>query len=409
MTIGNKWLRIVAAIIIVLAIVGTILYPRYERVRISSSFFSGVEQYENLGRLYEVFPHKRMEASAHPQSFSYGAAVELPQGFVYESTFWGVEAFLNRTDTVALLVLKNGEIIHEQYRLTGGADVAWMSMSVSKSYLAALIGIAVDEGDIKSITQPITDYVPSLAGSGFAGVRIKDVLQMSSGAQWNENFSDPNSDINRFGRIFALGGSLDEFVATVKGGAHPPGTYSKYNSMNTQALAMMLSRATGMSVTDYMREKLWHPLGAEDTGYWLVDSDNVEMAFGAFNATARDYAKIGQLYLQRGKWHGKQIVPAAWIDASVTPDAPHLLAGKDNPFSNFELGYGYQWWVPEGDRGEFLAIGAYNQYIYVAPRDNIVIVKLSANSTFGTTSDESGKLDMETIELFRAIVSDNAD
>jgi CubicO group peptidase (beta-lactamase class C family) len=130
----------------------------------------------------------------------------------------------------------------------------------------------------------------------------------------------------------------------------------------------------------------------------------MEMAFAGLNATARDYAKIGELYRLGGRLNGQQIIPEAWVTASVTPDAPHLQPGKNNPASDFELGYGYQWWIPEGNEGEFSAIGVYNQFVFVNPTDGAVIVKLSANSDYGSTPDESSYRELETIEMFRAIV-----
>ena len=346
-----------------------------------------------------------MSPAETPFEFGNGARIELPAQYTYLGEPKDTETFLTETDTAALLVLQDGDVVFEEYWRTGGRDVTWLSMSVAKSFVSALIGIAVDEGHIDTIKDPVTKYVPTLAGSAYDGVRIKDILQMSSGARWNKDYSDPKSDINRFGRIFALGGSLNEFAATLTR-ENAPGTFNRYNSTDTQVLGMMLTEATGRSITDYMTEKLWHPMGAESEAWWLLDSEDMEMAFGGLNATARDYAKIGELYRLGGRLNGQQIVPEAWATSSVRPDAPHLLPGKDNPASDYEIGYGYQWWVPEGDEGEFSAIGVYNQFVFVNPTRGTVIVKLSANSDYGVTSDESSYRELETIELFRAINAD---
>jgi CubicO group peptidase (beta-lactamase class C family) len=381
-----------------------VFYKRdIDRAATISTLFSGAEQYENFNRMKELFPHSTMLKSTSPFDFPEGQSISLPASFGYDGAKVDTPTFLEETDTSAILVLKNGEIIFEQYWLTGGRDVNWMSMSVAKSFVSAALGIAVTEGDINSIEDPITKYVPELAGSAYDGVRIKDVLQMSSGARWNEDYSDPESDINKFGRVFALGGSLNELTATLSR-EREPGTYNQYNSMDTQALGMLLTSATGRTVTDYMQEKLWQPLGMESDGYWLVDGENMEMAFGGLNATARDYAKLGELFRQGGNWHGKQIVSEEWVKASVTPDAPHLMPG-DNPNSDYPMGYGYQWWLMDGDEGEYSAIGVYNQFIYVNPVANIVIVKLSANSDYGMTEDESSYREFETIEFLRAITA----
>ena len=344
-----------------------------------------------------------MTPSSAPINFKSRKTISLPVSFNLNNVEIETENFLQRTDTSALLILKNGEIQFEQYWLTGGEDVQWMSMSVAKSFISALVGIAIRDGHINNIEEAISDYVPELKNSPYNNVRIKDVLQMSSGASWDENYSDPESDINRWAKIFALGGSFDEFIQTLSNDFEP-GTINHYNSMDTQALGMLVNRATGKSITDYMTEMLWHPMGAVNEGYWLLDSEGMEMAFAGLNVTARDYAKFGELYRLDGELHGQQIVPKSWVKDSITPDGPHLTPG-DNPLSDYPLGYGYQWWVPGGDEGEFMAIGVYNQMIYVAPESSMVIVKLSANSSYGTAEDTDMASELETIEFFRAIAN----
>ena len=371
-----------------------------ERLRFVGSLFTGEEQYQNLNRVYEIFPTSKLSHSSKPLVFKKGAPLELPSNFIFEDKVVKVDEYLSRTDTSALLILKDGKISYENYWLTGGKNVQWISMSVAKSFISALIGIAIDQGHIKSLEDKVTDYVPQLKNSAYDNVRIKDILQMSSGASWNEDYSDPNSDINRSSKIFAIGGSLDEFSASLKKELKP-GSYNRYNSTDTQVLGMLLREATRVSITKYMEEMLWHPMGAQDSGYWILDSKNMEMAYAGFNATARDYAKLGELYRLGGKINGKQIIPSDWIKASVKPDAPHLMPG-DNPLSDFPLGYGYQWWVPDLS-GDFSAIGVYNQFIYVSPKSNMVIVKLSANSIYGTSEALSTLSELEAIEFFKAI------
>lgn len=397
-----------AVLVIGVALVAFLNKTRIDRAATVASLFSGAEQYENFNRLHTLFPNAEMKASATPFEFATGPALTLPTTFEFEGNSVDVPTFLTETDTAALLVIEDGAIVFEDYWLTGGEDVTWLSMSVAKSFVSALVGIAVGEGKIDSIQDPVTKYVPELAGSAYDGVSIKDILQMSSGARWNEDYSDPESDINRFGRIFALGGSLNEFAATLEN-QRPAGTYNLYNSTDTQVLGMLLVNTTGQPIADYMSERLWQPLGAETQAYWLLDSEGMEMAFGGMNASARDYAKIGELYRLGGRLNDEQIVPADWVRASVTPDAPHLMPGKDNPASDFELGYGYQWWIPEGEEGEFSAIGVYNQFVFVNPTRGTVIVKLSANSDYGTSAEQSSYREIETIEFFRAINAALAD
>ncbi|MFP6664493.1 MAG: serine hydrolase [Deltaproteobacteria bacterium] len=378
------------------------IYQRQiNRLAFATSLFSGAEQYENFGRIEEIFPTSKMTAAATPFRFAAGKSIDLPATFPWQGGDLATGAFLEATDTAALLVIENGRIRFEEYWLTGGPYVTWLSMSVAKSFISALVGIAIEEGKIRSIEDPITTYLPELKESAYEGVRIKDILQMSSGAGWDETYGDPDSDINRFGRILALGGSLNEFATSLKR-EREPGTYNHYNSTDTQVLGWLLTEVTGGSVAAYTEEKLWHPLGMEADGFWMVDSQGMEMTFGGLNASARDYAKLGELYRGQGRWQDRELVPSAWVQASVTPDAPHLLPG-DHALSDFPLGYGYQWWVPEGDEGEYSAIGVYNQFIYVNPARALVIVKLSANSDYATAEDGSADMEFETIELFRAI------
>ncbi len=398
----RKMLKKILALLTIIALIVIFMYKDlYTRVTVLGTLFSGEEQYENLNRFYKFIDSSTLSSSSNPLNFKSSKTISLPSSFNFNDAVIGTEDFLQRTDTSALLILQNGRIQFEKYWLTGGENVQWMSMSVAKSFISALVGIAIRDGHINNIEEAISDYVPELKNSPYNNVRIKDVLQMSSGASWNEDYSDPESDINRWAKIFALGGSFDEFIQTLSDD-FKPGTRNRYNSMDTQALGMLVNRATGKTITNYMTEMLWHPMGASNEGYWLLDSEGMEMAFAGLNITARDYAKFGELYRLDGKLNGQQIVPKSWVKDSITPDGPHLTPG-DNPLSDYPLGYGYQWWVPEGDKGEFMAIGIYNQMIYVAPESNMVIVKLSANSSYGTAEDTGIASELETIEFFRAI------
>ncbi len=367
--------------------------------------FSGQPQFENFARFKDMLPVSRMAASATPHRFAPGAAVPLPASYEFEGAVHPSDAFLAATDTAAVLVLKDGKLVNETYRLTGGPEVQWISWSVAKSFVSALVGIAVEEGHIGAISDPISAYIRVEPGSAYDNVSIRSVLQMASGARWNEDYSDPESDVHRLGAAMSGAMSLDDFVATMVPEAQPD-TVCRYNSGDTQALGALLVRATGRSLTEYMHEKLVEPLGFECDAYWLIDGAGMEMAFAGLNMTARDFARLGELYRNHGRWNGRQIVPEAWVRASVRADAPHLEPGHpilaDHPL---DLGYGYQWWLPNGDRGEFSAIGIYNQLVYVDPSRGVTIVKLSANPAYGTSMDEHTNREMENIAFLRAIAA----
>ena len=367
------------------------------------ALFSGAPQHQNFGRFKDMAPTSAMAASKKPFAFPIGKTIDLPKHYSFEGHTKSVEDFFTETDTTALLVLKDGQMVMERYALTGGPDVHWISWSVSKSFVSALVGIAVHEGHIRSIEDPISDYIPVPKGSAYHGVSIKHVLQMSSGARWNEDYSDPSCDVFRLAAAMGGAMSLEEFVAGMATES-PPGTVCRYNSGETQALGMLLAYATKRTLSDYMQEKLFEPLGMNAAGYWLVDKTGKEMAFAGLNLIARDFIKIGELYRNDGVWNGQQVVPAAWVKASITADAPHLLPGK--PWLSdhtLPFGYGYQWWLPAGQDDEFTALGIYNQVVYGDRSKGVVIYKQSANRAYGTSKDEATNREIETIEFVRSI------
>ena len=323
----------------------------------------------------------------------------LPDNYQLNDSTIATQGFLDFTLTDALLIIQHDSIKYEYYGNGFKQNDHHISWSMAKSVVSALVGIAIQEGKIKSIKQTVTDYLPDFKGTGYDNVRIKDVLQMSSGVGFNEDYGDFNSDINVMGRYFALGMPMADFAKRLKR-EREPGTFNHYVSIDTQVLGMILVKATGKSISDYMNEKLWSQINAEDDAYWIVDKAGMEFALGGLNLTARDYAKVGQLFLDSGKWKGKQIVPQQWVRASVTPDAPHVMPGKrDNAI--LADGYGFQWWIPFGAKDEFDAQGIYDQFIYVDPDKDLVIVKLSSNYHFKT--DKKRIFHELEIALFRAI------
>ncbi len=378
-------------------IAGAFNYSKLIRLKRVITLFNADVIDENFRSMDILFDSTVVNKGDNPHKFTYDLK-DLPQSYTYNGEEKKVSDFLERTHTTGFLVLKDDTVKFEEY-YRGNTELSrTISWSVAKSIVSALFGIAVADGDIKSVEENVTDYVPELKGSGYDGVRIKDVLQMSSGVQFDEDYGAFNSDINRMSREFAFNRSLLKFISSLKP-EKKPGTYNHYVSMDTQVLGMIIKAATGKTITEYTETKLWKPLGTESNATWLVDSEKMETVFGGFNSTLRDYGKFGRLYLKKGRWGNKQIIPEKWIHDSITPDAPHLMPGV-NPYSEWVLGYGYQWWIPENSDGEFLAIGIYGQAIYVYPRYNIVIVKTSAYPDY----NKDGKdMELENIEVFRAI------
>ena len=213
------------------------------------NLFSGQSQHQNFCRFKDLLPTKRMAASSRPFVLPQASSIALASTYAFDGSQRSSETFLDTTDTAALLVLQNGQVRHETYRLSGGRDVQWISWSVAKSFVSALVGIALKEGQIRSLADQISDYISVEPGSAYDGVSIKNVLQMASGARWNEDYNDPTSDVHRLGATMAGTMSLDAFVATMVKDV-PQGTVCRYNSGDTQALGALLVRATGQSLTD---------------------------------------------------------------------------------------------------------------------------------------------------------------
>ncbi len=354
---------------------------------------------DNFSNMQNMAPTVVIEKSGPVHVFGHEPKA-LPATYVYNGENKSLQDFLTRSSTTALLVLKGNDIAFEDYYQGTTEFDQRISWSMSKSFLSALFGIAIEEGHIKSINEFVTDYVPELKGSGYDGITIKNVLQMSSGVAFNEDYKDFFSDINRMGRLLALGGSFDEFAASLVN-EREQGTYMHYVSMDTHVIGMVLRKATGRPVAEYFKEKLWSKMGTEQDAYFITDSTGEPMVLGGLNMLTRDYAKLGKLFMDDGQWHDQQLVPMNWVKDSVTPDAPHLIPGKRDS-AKLTLGYGYQWWLPENANEEFMALGIYDQFIYVNKKANVVIVKNSANIDFMKNDFESA---LETTEAFRAIAA----
>ncbi len=358
------------------------------------TLFSDAHRAANFREMDRIFPFRVVTRGESVWAFDHDP-VPLPVTYTFGDETRDLAAFLDRTETTGLLVVHAGAITHEEYRLGADETSPFTSWSVAKSVLSALIGIAIEEGHIASIRDPIGQYVPALADSGYASVPIEDALTMSSGVEFNEDYDDPRSDINMlFLRAMALGTPLEESIAALQS-IRRPGEFNTYISADSLALGLVLEAATGMPVADYLSSRLWGPMGAEADATWSTGRTGREITLCCLNARLRDFARFGRLYLESGAREGRQIVPADWVAASVNPTAAHLQPG-DNPASDWTFGYGYKWWIPEDPQDDYTAIGVWGQYIYVDPARAVVIVKTSSDPLF----DDN---DHESIAAFRAI------
>ncbi len=387
---------ILICLLIVSAALSILFFSKLRRVYWIIHLFDKDKIAVNFVGMYRKFNSKEIKVSDHTFQFPQGRARDLPDEFSFEGTIYNTSDYLDSSFTTGFMVVQNDSLVYEKYHSGQVESSRHISWSMAKAVVSALFGIAMEEGYIKSVNQSVDEYLPQLIGSGYEGVRIKDVLQMSAGVKFKEDYGDFKSDINKWGRRFAIGASQDKFAASLVR-EEEPGTHLHYVSINTHVLGMIIVKATGKSLSEYLEEKLWRPMGMEYSAYWLCDHSGMEVALGGLNITLRDYAKIGQLYLNRGAWQGNQIVPKEWALSSVTPDDRHLM-----PENNTSFGYGYQWWIPKGDEGEFMAMGVYNQYIYVNPATRTVIAVNSANHRFNEKENPHSNPKV-ILELFRGI------
>ena len=392
----NKFLLLLLLTAII--IVGFIYGPKAVRLYNLANLYdeeSIASNFINIDKIFTV--SEPIPSSEEPYIFN-KKPYNLPETYFFEGEERNFQEDLDHFKTDGLIVLHNGDMLYENYWNGNSASSKHIAFSVSKSFLSALIGIAVGDGLIDSIEDPVTKYIPDFNGTGYEGVRIKDILQMSSGVKFNEDYADPKSDINIFGRAVARGSSFRDFSKTLER-EKTPGTYHHYVSIDTQVLGFLLAEVTGVSVQDYLYEKIWNKIGMEQGAYYITDNLGVEMALGGLNATLRDYAKFGQLYLNDGNWMGEQVVPAEWVKASYNPDGPHLKPGEHD-MSSSPWGYGLQWWVPGFPDTDYTASGVYNQYIYIDPLTNVVVAKTSSNHRYTAEKEYSKAVN---VAMFRAI------
>ena len=301
--------------------------------------------------------------------------------YAFHGGRYSLDDYLKRNFVTGFLVLHNDQIVMERYFHQANQNSRFVSQSLSKSIVSILVGAAVEEGAIKSVDDPVTKYLPYLSKSGYRNVTIKNLLQMSTGVNYSENYRDPKSGAALIGAALLTGNpSFKDYVQSIQPTSTPPGTKFEYQSVNTQVLGLLLEKVTGKRLNAYAQEKLWSKIGAESDAFFYESKKQPDTcAFACFNATVRDYARVGLLMLQDGTLGGQRVVSSAWVHDSITPDAPYIEPKPAKPAGpEGGYGYAYQWWVPPGQDGVFMALGIYGQCVYVNPARHVVIVQTSA-------------------------------
>ncbi len=336
---------------------------------------------------YQKFPERTLTASDSPLQFSYRLDEDrVRTQFELDSAIDDFDSFLTANRTQAFIVIQNDEIIYEQYFNGANRESIVTSFSTAKSFVSTLIGIAIDEGHIDSVDEPITDYLPELAerDPAFAKITIRNLLMMSSGIKYKE-FPFVNGDDAKtyyYPDLRQLALEDTSIVGT-------PGEKFHYNNYHPLLLGMILERATGTSVANYLQEKIWQPMGAEYAASWSLDENGFEKMESGINGRAIDFAKFGQLFLHNGSRQEVAVIPAAWV-AEATQADPSVdyenYYYDDFIFANGQGYYKYMWWGIQhyAENYDFMALGNHGQFIYISPQTNLVIVR------FGESYGEFG-------------------
>jgi CubicO group peptidase (beta-lactamase class C family) len=363
MLVGAGSLLLLALVVVV---VGYLSAPNFYLTR---TIFWGESDYKDLER----FPARTIHNAPPVSRFD-----KLPADNLYASQIEAIgrdssngsfDRYLEASGTTAFLVVHDDKLLYERYFNGYDQRSVNTSFSMAKSFASALVGLAIDEGYIKSVDEPITNYLPDLLKKDkrFKSITIRHLLTMSSGIKYEEGATLPWSEAADDTKTY-YSTDLRELALNcqIEG---TPGQYFEYNNYNPLLVGMILERATGTHVSRYLQEKLWKPMGMEADGSWSLDSkeDGFEKMESGVNARARDFARFGMLFAKEGNWRGKQLISRVWVEESTRPDT------SADPSRDYQ----YFWWVntPNG-KNHFSAQGNYGQYIYVAPEKDLVIVRL---------------------------------
>ncbi len=344
------------------------------------------------------FPHAAIEAT-NPDPLP-RALAPLRVSYEFDGETRSLEEYLDASNSLGLVVLRDGIVVHERYLNGADASSRPTSWSVAKSFMASLIAIAMRDGHINSLDQLAQEFAPQFAGSDFGETSLRHLLMMSTGIGFIEDYSDPDSDIGvLFRDPFVFGSDIDAALLDFERETEA-GTELDYISSSTHVLSAVLRSIYGQPLHGLVQQEIWTPLGMEGPAYWnqnVPGDEGIALGYCCLNARLVDYARFGQWYLQDGVWDGERLLPDGWVAQATQANAPFQEADITYPLR----GYGLHFWFPETDRGEFFAAGIYGQYIWVDPSRNIVIARFAADPQWSART-------AETFAAFRAIAAEAA-
>ena len=335
--------------------------PTIGEQREATLFWSQAERESGFRRMQERFPSDVAAASAQPRPLPIGEPLPLDATLLND--------YMDQHHIAGLMVLQQGQVRLQRHGLGFGPGQRWESFSVAKSVTSTLLGIALQQGHVAAMDDALATYIPELAGSAYDDVTVGQLLTMTSGVRWNEDYADPESDVARMylGRcVDGQAHALSYLRALPR--QHPPGTHWNYNTAETDLLGLVVERATGQPLAHYLSEAIWMPYGMATDAYWIRDEcDGSNTGGSGLSATLADYARLGQFMLDGGRIDGEQVIAEAWMQGAVR--------GQESEGAP-ERGYGYLWWADTG--GSYSAVGIFGQMLHIDPSRGLVIAQIAA-------------------------------
>ncbi|RJY08745.1 serine hydrolase domain-containing protein [Aurantiacibacter aquimixticola] len=376
----KKWL--IGIVLVLVAISGIVFFAldRDQRALLANMptdrnvLFWSVDQRNAAFRALDAFP-----ALADARVIEAGDATHpLPEGEPLDLPGFDLDGFMQSQNAAAVVVVHDGAVVLERYGLDFSADGKWTSFSVAKSLTSTLVGAALKDGHIDSLEDPVSKYLPDMRGSAYDDVTIRHLLTMSSGVRWNEDYTDPESDVARFNEHVPQVEGVDALVDYMRQLPREaePGTRWQYNTGETNLIGVLVREATGKTLADYLSEKVWQPFGMAQDATWILSSSGSEISGCCIQASTRDMARFGLFALGGGMAGGERVVPEGWFEEATQPAFP---TGR------FDRGYAYQWWTYPG--GAYAASGLFGQGIFVDPERNLVI---ATNSNWRQSTGSNG-------------------
>ncbi|MET1260530.1 serine hydrolase [Flagellimonas sp. DF-77] len=340
-----------------------------------------------------VFDHRVVRKSSKPFAFPKRSQhFHIPEYFVYKDSTIHTSSFIDQMGYEGLIVIKEGRVAYEAYWRGMESETTHSAMSMSKSILSMLVGFAIDDGFIHSIDDNIVTYLPELRGTALDGIKVTDCLDMLSGIAFCDfcEADATQATLTQFFWHFSFDRPLIEFVSKLQASSEP-GVSWNYQTMDAIIIGLVLDRALlDKTITEYTQAKLWEPLGAEHDAQWIMGGKELELVGSNFTASLRDFAKLGQFYLQKGTWQGKQLLSKDWIMTSTIPDKEVLRSGMHSSDTLGHWGYKHFWWTPERTSGhEFMAAGRFGQILYINVDKEVVIVGLRIGPDPSEVTNES--------------------